>query len=87
MSVGRRQSLEKESHSSNPAQIRAMFNAVLDQDSDAAIPTIRRWLRDYFYRSIYVGTPADIQRYKAAFPEAHVEIMTRPPAPTMPVPW
>ena len=65
----------------------AMFNALLDKDSDAAIPTIRRWLGDHFYRLIYVGKLADIQRYKAAFPEASVVIMPPPPAPMMPVPW
>jgi hypothetical protein len=28
------------------------FNAMLDEDSDAAIPVIRLWLGDHFYRSI-----------------------------------
>ena len=64
-----------------------MFNAIPDIDSDAAIPAIRRWFGDHFYRSIYVRSVADIQRYKTAFPEAQVDVMVLPPAPKMPVPW
>ena len=48
-------------------------HARLEIESDAAVPTVRRWLGDHSYRFIYVRTRAEIQTFKDAFPEADVK--------------
>jgi hypothetical protein len=56
----------------------------VDKGKDAAIPTIRLWIGDHFFTSVHVKQKADINRYKAAFPEADVELLPPPPPP---IPW
>jgi len=56
----------------------------VDKGKDAAIPTLRLWIGDHFFSSVHVKQQADINRYKAAFPEADVEL---PPPPPPPIPW
>ena len=56
----------------------------VDKGKDAAIPSIRLWIGDHFFSSVHVKQKADIDRYKAAFPEADVEL---PPPPQPALPW
>jgi hypothetical protein len=56
----------------------------VDKSKDAAIPSIRLWIGDHFFSSVHVKQQADINRYKAAFPEADVEL---PPPPQPTLPW
>jgi hypothetical protein len=58
-----------------------VFSAEIDETKDAAIPTIRLWLGDHFCREVFLKQPEDIERYKAAFPEADFDT----PAPEAPV--
>jgi hypothetical protein len=56
----------------------------VDKGKDGAITTMRLWFGDHFVSSVHVKQKADINRYKAAFPEADVEL---PPPPQPPIPW
>jgi hypothetical protein len=61
-----------------------VVDSTVDKSKDGAIPTIRLWLGDHFFSSIHVTKNSNIEPYKAAFPEADVEL-PRPPPPS--IPW
>ena len=61
-----------------------VVDSTVDKGKDGAIPTIRLWFGDHFYSSVHVKQKADINPYKAAFPEADVEL---PPPPQPALPW